>query len=100
MPLRALLTPRQHEGYEFIRTYLAKYGYSPSVRDVQAGLGHKSTNATQGMLNLLVKKRLIRMDHGKARSIRLGNGEREKLLAKLASLPIEKLRHIVATCMD
>jgi hypothetical protein len=52
------------------------------------------------MHNLLVKKRLIRMDHGKARSIRLGNGEREKLLAKLASLPIEKLRHIVATCMD
>jgi repressor LexA len=62
------VTARQAEVLEFIRTHSAYY--SPSIREIAAGLAIKSPNGVTCHLKALEKKGLIRTT-GKHRGIEL-----------------------------
>lgn len=64
-------TTRQVEVLNFIRAFIARHGYPPTVREIGAHFGWTSTNAPEDMLRVLEKKGLITRAAGKARTIRV-----------------------------
>jgi len=51
------MTPRQQEIINFIREY--PYKYPPTVREICAGVGLKSSSTVHSHLNALVKQGII-----------------------------------------
>ena len=47
---------RQFQIYEFIKTQIREKGYPPSVREICAGVGLKSTSTVHSHLEKLEKK--------------------------------------------
>ena len=82
--------------YEYICESINKHGFSPSVRDIQAQLGIKSTSTVHAYLAKLEEKGYIRKENGKSRTLRIDSSEREErrtvkvpLLGKVtAGMPI------------
>lgn len=68
------ITKRQNEVLSYIRGQLRE-GYVPSLQEIGDHFGLKSTRGVCDHLNALEKKGYIVRDRGKARSIRLLNGE-------------------------
>lgn len=66
---RPELAPRQVEFLNFVEKYQASHGYSPTFREIGAGMGIKSTNGVLAHTRALQKKRYIRFDPCIARSI-------------------------------
>lgn len=60
---------KQMEIYEFIKSQIREKGYPPSVREICAAVGLKSTSTVHGHLERLEKKGLIRKDPTKPRTI-------------------------------
>jgi SOS-response transcriptional repressor LexA len=50
------LTDRQTELLDFIRSYTAEHGYSPSTRDIGDGMGIASPNGVLCHIRALIKK--------------------------------------------
>lgn len=59
---------------QFIRSFLAEKGYSPSVADIVAGCGLSSPNLAQYHLNVLEREGVLRRTPGVFRSIQLVQG--------------------------
>lgn len=82
--------------YEYICESINKHGFSPSVRDIQAHLGIKSTSTVHAYLAKLEEKGYIRKENGKSRTLRIDTEDREErrtvkvpLLGKVtAGMPI------------
>ena len=53
-------TPRQHELLAYILRFREERGVSPSVREMCAALGVRSTNAVACLLRALERKGLVR----------------------------------------
>lgn len=64
-----LLTIRQTQAVEFVRTFSQDRGYGPSIRDVAQHLGVGEATA-RGHLDALSRKGAIERTPGIARSIR------------------------------
>lgn len=60
---------KQVEVYEFIKNQIKEKGYPPSVREICAAVGLKSTSTVHGHLERLEKKGLIKRDPTKPRTI-------------------------------
>lgn len=45
------LTPRQRDALAFVTSYIARRGYSPTYREIMAGLGLKSTSGVHRLLH-------------------------------------------------
>lgn len=60
---------KQVEIYEFIKDQIKQKGYPPSVREICAAVGLKSTSTVHGHLERLEKKGLIKRDPTKPRTI-------------------------------
>jgi repressor LexA len=60
---------KQVEIYEFIKDQIKEKGYPPSVREIGAAVGLKSTSTVHGHLERLEKKGLIKRDPTKPRTI-------------------------------
>lgn len=60
---------KQVEIYEFIKDQIKAKGYPPSVREICAAVGLKSTSTVHGHLERLEKKGLIKRDPTKPRTI-------------------------------
>jgi len=60
---------KQVEIYEFIKNQIRDKGYPPSVREICAAVGLKSTSTVHGHLERLEKKGLIKRDPTKPRTI-------------------------------
>ena len=75
------LTVTQKMIIEFLGNYAAEYGYSPTIREICAGVGLKSTASVHAALNRLEEMGIIENGKpGAARSVRLnesysGNGK-------------------------
>ena len=69
------LTKKQEEIYEYIKDCVQKRNYPPSVRDICAKLGLKSTSSVFTYLNDLEKLGLIRKDPAHPRAIEILNRE-------------------------
>jgi repressor LexA len=63
------MAPAQKKVFQIIRKYIAKKGYSPSIRDISSEAGLSHTTITQH-LNALKDKGFITWDFRIARSIR------------------------------
>ena len=69
------LTKKQEEIYEYIKYCVQKKNYPPSVRDICAKVGLKSTSSVFTYLNDLEKLGLIRKDPAHPRAIEILNRE-------------------------
>lgn len=77
------LTPKEKRIYEYVETTIENEGYAPSVRDICAALGIKSTSTAHLYLRKLDEKGYIKKYDGKSRAVSLEKsryGEREKTL--------------------
>ncbi|MBQ6393763.1 hypothetical protein IJH74_00745 [Candidatus Saccharibacteria bacterium] len=63
------LTKKQTLVYEFIGNFIAEKGYSPSYRDICAGLGLSSVSAVAEHVDNLIKLGALRKVPGAARSL-------------------------------
>src|SRR5918997_6204639 len=71
MDLGRELTKRQQEIFDFIKSYSAKYGYPPTVRDIGKAVGLASSSTVHAHLANLEKAGLLRRDPSKPRAIEL-----------------------------
>lgn len=65
------LSNRQLDVLDFIKRFIAKNGYSPTVREIGAGLSLKSPSTVQEHLKALVAQGIITVDKRKSRTIEL-----------------------------
>ena len=65
------LTKRQQEIFDFIKSYSAKYGYPPTVRDIGKAVGLTSSSTVHAHLANLEKLGLLRRDPSKPRAIEM-----------------------------
>jgi repressor LexA len=74
------LTKRQREIFDFIRRYLRKYGYPPTVREIGEALGLHSPSTVHAHLAKLEQIGLLRRDPSKPRAIEVMVGKARKVL--------------------
>jgi len=65
------LTERENEIYKYICETTEANGYAPSVRDIKAALGIKSTATVHSYLTKLEMKGYIHKEQGKSRTLRV-----------------------------
>ena len=65
------LTPKQQRIYDFIRTFTRQMGYPPTVREICAAAGIKSTSTVHAYLKVLEEEGYINRQSGLNRAIRL-----------------------------
>ena len=65
------LTKRQKEIYDFLRDYLAREGYAPSLEEIGAHFGLSSVATVHKHIQNLVQKGLLRKTWNRSRSIEL-----------------------------
>ncbi|EHB50097.1 MarR family transcriptional regulator [Paenibacillus lactis] len=58
------LTRRQYEVLEFIKAFISKYGYSPTVREISEHMGYSSASTAFSIVEALVKKGCVRKNRG------------------------------------
>ena len=94
------LTNRQNEVLDYIKSYVAKHGYPPTVREIGKALGLNSSATIQSHISSLENKGYIRKTNSKYRSLEIvGNNEyvnedivQVPLLGKItAGSPIEAI---------
>lgn len=73
-----MLTDRQEEILEFIKNYIAKHGYSPTIREIGDKCSISSPNGVMCHIKALVKKGAIVRDTKMSRTIRLAGENRAK----------------------
>lgn len=69
----AELTKRQEEILEFIKTYIEKSGFPPTISEIQKEFSFKSPNAVQEHVKALVRKGHIRRNPNKWRGLEVVN---------------------------
>lgn len=90
----------QQKILDFIRSEIETRGYPPSVREICAAVGLKSTSTVHAHLNALEKRGLIRRDSAKTRAMELTDGSASRgrsvpLVGKVtAGLPILAIQNI------
>ncbi len=73
-------TKKQRELLTFIEQFIATHGYSPSYREIMAGLNYTSVATVALHVNSLIKRgHLFKRDHS-ARSLEVVNSSNQKVL--------------------
>jgi len=88
------LTLRQQEILGYLQLHSRNEGYWPSIREIQAHFGFKSTNAVMGHLRALERKGYISRVGGQARAFRVtyDTGDTPPATsAEVVDIPIEKI---------
>lgn len=65
------LTPKQSQTLGFISSFIAQHGYSPTVREIMAGIGTSSSGETQRLIDQLRDRGKITSLPRRSRSIEL-----------------------------
>lgn len=68
------MTKRQKYAMDFIKFFWAENGYAPSYDEIKSHLGLKSKSNVHSLVFRLVKKELITVKPGMARSIVVSSG--------------------------
>lgn len=63
------LTKKQLQVYNFISGFIKEHDYSPSYRDIQAGLGLSSVSSVAEHIDNLINLGVLRKSPGAARSL-------------------------------
>ncbi len=69
------LSDREQRILEYMKEYLAKWGYPPTVRDIAAALGIKSTSTVHKAIAALEEKGCIKKQAGKRRALDIVGAE-------------------------
>ncbi|MGH2840012.1 MAG: transcriptional repressor LexA [Solirubrobacteraceae bacterium] len=90
------LTKRQQEIFDFIKSYSAKFGYPPTVRDIGKAVGLASSSTVHAHLANLEKLGLLRRDPTKPRAIEMLDRavEQVKSIVRPDGLPL--VGHVAA----
>ena len=92
-----MLTPGQHRTLDFIRQYLAREGFAPSLAEIALGLGVSSKGSIHKQVQALAEAGVIRLIPGRKRGIELtdeadNQGPTIPLLGRIAAgHPIEAI---------
>ena len=91
-----MLTPRQQQTLEFIRTYIAQHTHAPSLAEIAAGIGSTSVALAHRYTRALADAGHIKLLPGRKRAIELPEKKRRAhvlpLIGKIAAgQPIEAL---------
>src|SRR5881394_3558589 len=81
------LTQRQRQVLEFIRTTQHGSGLAPTLREIAARFGFKSSRAAADHLDALKRKGFVESESGKARSHRIVS-PLHKLRSRVADIPL------------
>jgi repressor LexA len=81
------LTKRQKEIFDYIKRYVRKYGYPPTVREIGKALGLHSPSTVHAHLGKLEKSGLLRRDPSKPRALEL-LVDRAKRAVRPAGVPL------------
>ncbi len=81
------LTQKEKDVYEYINECLERDGYAPSVRDICAAVGIKSTSSVHEYLRRLETKGYIRKSSGRSRALSLVNDSQNEA-SKMMRVPI------------
>lgn len=73
------LTARQQRILEFLRDFISKRGYPPSIRDIERGCQVSSTSVVHYNLKVLERGGHLRRDPEISRGIELMDGERTRI---------------------
>ncbi|MEK7594284.1 MAG: hypothetical protein AAB436_01435 [Patescibacteria group bacterium] len=76
-------TKKQKEILEFIETFIAEHGYSPSYREIMSGLNYNAVATVSLHVNSLIKRGHLRKRDRSARSLEVVNAAAEP--AKIVS---------------
>ncbi|NNF07422.1 MAG: transcriptional repressor LexA [Candidatus Eisenbacteria bacterium] len=85
------LTPRQQQIYDYLASHLDDHGYPPTLREICAEFGMKSTRAASDHLHALERKGFINRARDRSRGIELvgsragGKGQSVPLVGKIAA---------------
>ena len=86
------LTKRQEEVLNYLCSHCDRFGYWPSIREIQAHFDFKSTNAVMGHLRALERKHAIERVAGQARAYRivldLSHNQQDDGQIEVVDLPI------------
>lgn len=66
-----IVTPRQQQVLDYVASHIQEKGYPPSVRDICAAVGFKSTSSAHAYLEALEKKGLLHKDASKTRALKV-----------------------------
>ena len=72
------LSEREQKILEYMREYVAKWGYPPTVRDIAGALGIKSTSTVHKAIAALEKAGAIKKQAGKRRALDIVGNEPER----------------------
>ena len=87
-----MLTEKQHQTFEFIKKYMAQFGYAPTTAEIAMGISIKSRGVVYRYLQNLVSLDLIELVPGRKRNIKIKSSNKLPLLGKIAAgLPIEAI---------
>jgi len=81
------LTQKEKDVYEYINECLERDGYAPSVRDICAAVGIKSTSSVHEYLRRLETKGYIRKSSGRSRALSVVNDSQNEA-SKMMRVPI------------
>ncbi len=82
------LTDKERALYEFISKKIKTEGFAPSVRDISAALGWKSTSTVHAYLERLEEKGLIRRESNKSRALKVENDTSDKASMPKGKVPL------------
>lgn len=69
MPQKGALTARQEQVLSFIKERLRQSGFAPTIQEIAANFGFKSTNSAREHLRLIEKKGFLRKEPGRYRAL-------------------------------
>lgn len=81
------LTQKEKDVFDYISECVEKNGYAPSVRDICAAVGIKSTSSVHGYLHRLETKGYIKKSSGKSRALSIESSP-ESDNGKMKKVPI------------
>ncbi len=79
--MKVKLTKKQLAVLDFLRDFTDEKGYSPSYREIQAGLGLSSVSAVAEHIDNLVNKGVLKRAPGEARSLEILNYKHEETVS-------------------
>lgn len=81
------LTNRQSDVLDYIKSYVAKHGYPPAVREIGSALGLNSPATIQSHINALENKGYIKKTNSKYRSLEIV-GKNEYINEDVVDVPL------------
>lgn len=92
--MSAELTEKQYAILDYIKKYVLKKSYPPSVREICEAVGLQSTSSVHAHLNTLEKKGYIKRDSSKPRTIEILDEEFDPTRREIVNVPL--LGHVAA----